>query len=106
MRKVLVLNTSYEPLNVCSVRRALVLVFKQKAEVLEHSGSSYRTERAVYELPHVIRLRTYVFLYVDHIHESWRPYLSFASYPELGGPAGPSAFRLRPAPAGAPAEPH
>jgi 5-methylcytosine-specific restriction endonuclease McrA len=167
MRKVLVLNTTYEPLNVCSVRRALVLVFKQKAEVLEHSGSSYRTERAVYELPHVIRLRTYVhvprraassrisrravfardrhrcqycgserhltvdhvvprskggpdtwdnlvtscapcnrkkgdrppqvaglslmskprqpepatfvFLYVDHIHESWRPYLSFAS---------------------------
>ena len=167
MRKVLVLNTTYEPLNVCSVRRALVLVFKQKAEVLEHSGASYRTERAVYELPHVIRLRTYVhvprraassrisrravfardrhrcqycgserhltvdhvvprskggpdtwdnlvtscapcnrkkgdrppdvaglslmskprqpepatfvFLYVDHIHESWRPYLSFAS---------------------------
>ena len=167
MRKVLVLNTTYEPLNVCSVRRALVLVFKQKAEVLERSAASYRTERAVYELPHVIRLRTYVhvphrataarisrravfardrhrcqycgsdrhltvdhvvprskggtdtwdnlvtscapcnrkkgdrpphvaglslmsdprppepasfvFLYVDHIHESWRPYLSFAS---------------------------
>ena len=37
MRKVLVLNTTYEPLNVCSVRRALVLLFKQKAEVLELS---------------------------------------------------------------------
>ena len=60
MRKVLVLNTTYEPLNVCSVRRALVLVFKQKAEVLEQSGSSYRSACAVYELPHVIRLRTYV----------------------------------------------
>ena len=36
MRKVLVLNTTYEPLNVCSVRRALVLLLKDKAETLEH----------------------------------------------------------------------
>ncbi len=62
MRKVLVLNTTYEPLNVCSVRRALVLLFKDKAEVIEQSGATYHTERAVYELPHVIRLRTYVAL--------------------------------------------
>ena len=39
MRKVLVLNTTYEPLNVCSVRRALVLLLKDKAEVLEQSGA-------------------------------------------------------------------
>ena len=38
MRKVLVLNTTYEPLNVCSARRALVLLLKDKAEVLERSG--------------------------------------------------------------------
>jgi 5-methylcytosine-specific restriction endonuclease McrA len=60
MRKVLVLNTTYEPLNVCSVRRALVLLFKDKAEVLEQSGAAFRSERATYELPHVIRLRSYV----------------------------------------------
>jgi 5-methylcytosine-specific restriction endonuclease McrA len=60
MRKVLVLNTTYEPLNVCSVRRALVLLFKDKAEVIEQSGAAYRSERAAYELPHVIRLRSYV----------------------------------------------
>lgn len=60
MRKVLVLNTTYEPLNVCSVRRALVLLFKDKAEVLEQSGAAFRSERAAYELPLVIRLRTYV----------------------------------------------
>ena len=35
MGQVLVLNASYEPLNVTSVRRAHVLVFKGKAEVLE-----------------------------------------------------------------------
>jgi 5-methylcytosine-specific restriction endonuclease McrA len=60
MRKVLVLNTTYEPLNVCSVRRALVLLFKDKAEVLEQSGAAFRSERATHELPLVIRLRTYV----------------------------------------------
>jgi 5-methylcytosine-specific restriction endonuclease McrA len=62
MRNVLVLNTTYEPLNVCSVRRALVLLFKDKAEVLEQSGAAYRSARATYELPHVIRLRDYVHL--------------------------------------------
>jgi 5-methylcytosine-specific restriction endonuclease McrA len=60
MRKVLVLNTTYEPLNVCSARRALVLLFKGKAEVLEQSGAAFRSERATYELPHVIRLQSYV----------------------------------------------
>jgi len=35
LQQVLVLNASYEPLNVCSVRRAHVLVWKGKAEILE-----------------------------------------------------------------------
>jgi 5-methylcytosine-specific restriction endonuclease McrA len=60
MRKVLVLNTTYEPLNVCSVRRALVLLLKDKAEVLERSDARFRSERITYDLPSVIRLRTYV----------------------------------------------
>jgi 5-methylcytosine-specific restriction endonuclease McrA len=60
MRKVLVLNTTYEPLNVCSVRRALVLLLKEKAETLELSGAAIRSGRTTHELPSVIRLRTYV----------------------------------------------
>ena len=60
MRKVLVLNTTYEPLNVCSVRRALVLLLKDKAEVLEQSGAALRSERGAYEIPLVIRLNSYV----------------------------------------------
>jgi 5-methylcytosine-specific restriction endonuclease McrA len=60
MRKVLVLNTTYEPLNVCSVRRALVLLLKDKAEVLEQSDARFRSERVAYALPSVIRLRAYV----------------------------------------------
>src|SRR5439155_1524889 len=35
MQQVLVLNASYEPLNVTTVRRAHVLVYKGKAEVIQ-----------------------------------------------------------------------
>jgi 5-methylcytosine-specific restriction endonuclease McrA len=60
MLKVLVLNTTYEPLNVCSLRRALVLMLKDKAEVVEQSGRTVHSERRDFAAPHVIRLRTYV----------------------------------------------
>ena len=33
--RVLVLNATYEPINVCTVRRAVVLLLKEKAELLE-----------------------------------------------------------------------
>ena len=60
MQQVLVLNSSYEPLNVCSVRRAHVLVYKGKAEVLEEIGRPFRSASHSYPWPHVIRLRAYV----------------------------------------------
>jgi 5-methylcytosine-specific restriction endonuclease McrA len=53
---VLVLNQNYEPLNVCNVRRALVLVLRGKAEVLENAGRSIQTATAAVSLPSVIRL--------------------------------------------------
>ena len=60
MGHVLVLNASYEPLNVCSVRRAHVLVFKGKAEVIADAGKSLRSAAAEFVWPHVIRLLQYV----------------------------------------------
>jgi 5-methylcytosine-specific restriction endonuclease McrA len=60
MKQVLVLNASYEPLNVTTVRRAHVLVFKGKAEVLEALDQSLHSATDTYPWPHVIRLVTYV----------------------------------------------
>ena len=60
MQQVLVLNASYEPLNVCSVRRAHVLVYKGKAEVLEELDQPLHSATDTYPWPHVIRLVTYV----------------------------------------------
>ena len=60
MQQVLVLNSSFEPLNVCTVRRAHVLVFKGKAEVIEQVDRPFRSASRRYPWPHVIRLLTYV----------------------------------------------
>jgi 5-methylcytosine-specific restriction endonuclease McrA len=56
----LVLNASFEPLGVVAVRRAVVLVLSEKAEVLEHDGMAFRSERLVLQAPSVVRLRYYV----------------------------------------------
>lgn len=53
---VLVLNQNYEPLNVCNVRRAVVLLGRGKAEVLEHGLGAIRTASLVLPLPSVIRM--------------------------------------------------
>jgi 5-methylcytosine-specific restriction endonuclease McrA len=55
-RPVLVLNQSYEPLTVCRARRAVVLIFQGKAEMLENGVGSIRTISETVELPSVIRL--------------------------------------------------
>jgi 5-methylcytosine-specific restriction endonuclease McrA len=60
VQQVLVLNASYEPLNVCSVRRAHVLVWKGKAEVIEDLDRPLRAASSTFRWPHVIRLLTYV----------------------------------------------
>ena len=58
MGQVLVLNASYEPLNITTWRRAMVMMLKGKAESLEIDLS--REVRRGTHLPTVIRLRQYV----------------------------------------------
>ena len=53
---VLVLNQNYEPLNVCTVRRAFVLVDRGKAEILENGRGHLHTPTALYAIPSIIRL--------------------------------------------------
>ncbi len=58
--KVLVLNATYEPLNVCSARRAIVLMLKSKAEAVETCGRMLHSAEMAIPLPDVIRLSYYV----------------------------------------------
>ena len=58
--RVLVLNATYEPINVCTVRRAVVLLLKEKAELLERARWELRSESTSLARPVVIRLVSYV----------------------------------------------
>ena len=53
---VLVLNQDYEPLNVCNMRRAMVMIFSGKAEILENGRGVLRSADRAWPVPSVIRL--------------------------------------------------
>lgn len=57
---VLVLNASYEAINICNTRRALKMVFKGTAQTEEASDAVLHSPSAVMQVPHVIRLVKYV----------------------------------------------
>ncbi len=59
-RAVLVLNATYEPLNIVSVQRAIILLLKEKAEVIEAARTMLRAQNFTINLPLVIRLVTFV----------------------------------------------
>jgi 5-methylcytosine-specific restriction endonuclease McrA len=56
---VLVLNASYEPINVCAARRAIVLVLKGVAMTEEENGHFLHAARWAIRVPSVIRLLEY-----------------------------------------------
>ena len=53
---VLVLNLNYVPINVCTVRRAIILLAKDKAEILENHQGQLHTVAASFQAPSIIRL--------------------------------------------------
>lgn len=53
---VFLLNGNYEPLHVCTTRRAMGLILAGKAVVVENGRGLIRTVSNVYERPSVIRL--------------------------------------------------
>lgn len=58
---VLVLNQNFEPLSVCTARRAVVLVFLGKAEIVEpYDGLKIHSVNCAWPLPSVVRLGGYI----------------------------------------------
>ncbi len=57
---VLLLNATFEPLNIVSLRRAIVLLLKEKAEIIEAAQAKIRSEKLALDMPLVIRLVYYV----------------------------------------------
>jgi 5-methylcytosine-specific restriction endonuclease McrA len=58
-KPVLVLNATFEPINVCAARRALILILKGVAQTEEFSSTLLHSARHTLKLPSVIRLLEY-----------------------------------------------
>jgi 5-methylcytosine-specific restriction endonuclease McrA len=56
----LVLNATQQPLAVVPARRAVVLVLKEKADIVASNGMLFRSERMEVPAPSVVRLRYFV----------------------------------------------
>ncbi len=58
--RVLILNASYEPLHVCSVKRAVSLLMHEIAERVEDSDKILRSPSQIFPVPSVVRLKKFV----------------------------------------------
>jgi 5-methylcytosine-specific restriction endonuclease McrA len=58
--RALVLNATEQPLAVVTARRAVVLVLKEKADVVASNGMPFRSEHLEIQAPSVVRLRYFV----------------------------------------------
>jgi len=67
-RNVLVLNQNYEPLSICNVRRAILMLFLGKAEMIEkHDGARIRSVSASMAVPSIVRLGAYARIPRKHV---------------------------------------
>ena len=57
---VLVLNQNYEPLSVCTARRAVILVFLRKAEIIDKYAEPVRGVYTMFDRPSIVRLVNFV----------------------------------------------
>lgn len=57
---VLVLNSTYEPINLCSVKRAIVLIFKGTAIILEKNHHEIHSPSFIVDMPSVIKLTNFI----------------------------------------------
>lgn len=59
-KAVLVLNTNYSPLMICTARRAICLKYLEKVEILETYNDKVHSPSISLNLPSIIKLRDFV----------------------------------------------
>tara|TARA_Y100000996_G_C22185743_1_gene504804 strand:+ start:52 stop:570 length:519 start_codon:yes stop_codon:yes gene_type:complete len=66
-KKVLLLNSSYEPMMIIGAKRAVVLFFLDKVDFVEKTKICIRSEKNKIFLPSVIKLKTYIYMTFNKI---------------------------------------
>lgn len=59
-RSVLVLNTNYAPMDICTAKRAICLYYNEKVDILESYKEDVRSPSITLSLPSIVRLKDYV----------------------------------------------
>ena len=59
-RNVLVLNQNYEPVTLCNVKRAVILVYLGKAEIVEKLDVELHSVNSTMAFPSVVRLIVFI----------------------------------------------
>lgn len=59
-RCVLLLNASYEPHEIITIRNAVSLLMKGRVDVVDGIAAKLRTPSTIFEVPSIIRLKRYV----------------------------------------------
>lgn len=60
--RVLVLNQNYVPMSVCSARRAIILLYLGKAEMIEHNHTVIHSVCSQIPMPSIVRLSRLVYV--------------------------------------------
>jgi len=61
-KKVLLLNSSYEPLMAINTKRAIILSFLKKVDTISNSNNIVHSEKIDFKVPSVVKLKTYTFV--------------------------------------------
>jgi len=58
--QVLVLNQNYEPMTITNAKKAIILLYLGKAEIIEKNDAYVRSVSTSYPLPSIVRLTRYI----------------------------------------------
>jgi len=58
--QVLVLNQSFQPLSITNAKKAIILIFLGKAEIVEKNGEFIHSVNDRFPLPSIVRLKRYI----------------------------------------------
>lgn len=59
-QSVLVLNTNFSPMDICTARRAICLFFNDKVDILESYNDQVHSPSTILPLPSIVKLRDFV----------------------------------------------
>ena len=66
-KKVILLNSSYEPIMIINGKRAILLILLNKVDFVEKTNYLIRSENLQLSLPSVIKLKAYIYMNFKNI---------------------------------------